>query len=300
MSEKTGECRCPKCECDSVASQALQGIIERMRNSEPAQRTTHEREVPGRRSAAEFIELRAAKAIPSDVGSGRVRLPLDNHLGLKPGDVVCIQGATGPLSSRGSTSATVWRARPEDANIGVARLDGVVRGNAKVALGQRVRIRKANPEPCSELILAPDLEGERFNDLTNHFRRFKLGKGVEGFARRGLNKRPMERGDLVFVPGLSLIGEPLPFRVKDTNPRGIVMVGPETSITIQHPEQKSGEIRSALQDDRDMDPVVEMLGLVLRELDFSQRQIMHIIDRQASKSRESDSNQSEKRMHGGE
>ena len=344
MSEKTGGestfqvgC-CPECGCNVVAidevldreqgdlealskftNQALQGIIERMRNFESAQQTK-----PDQRRG-EFIELRVAKAIPSDVGHGRVRLPLDNHLGLKPGDAVCIQGATGPLASRGRTSAIVWRARPEDSNIGVARFDGVIRKNAKVGLGQKVRIRKVNPEPCSELILAPELEGERLNDLTSYFRRFKIGKGASGFALRGLNKRPMERGDIVFVPGLSLVGEALPFRVRDTNPRGIVTIGPETSITIQHPEteggergpeessmvaqnqcckaashppeSKSGPDRCALQGEGDMDPDVEALGLVLRELGFPQRQLMHIIARLISKSDVSDSKPREKRTH---
>ena len=33
------------------------------------------------------LSLRVAKAIPSDVGHGRARVPFDNDLGLKPGDV---------------------------------------------------------------------------------------------------------------------------------------------------------------------------------------------------------------------
>ncbi len=333
MSEKTGVelpfqigC-CPKCGCNVVTNQALERVIELSRVLESAQ--TAPGSIGGdERGPEKFIELRVAKAIPSDVGLGRVRLPLDNHMGLKPGDVACIQGTTGPLASRGRTSAIVWRARPEDANIGVARFDGIIRKNAKVALGERVRIRKVNPEPCSELILAPDLEGERFNDLTSHFRRFKLGKGVSGYAVRGLNKRPVERGDLVFIPGLSLVGEPLPFRVKETNPRGIVTVGPETNITILHAEpedderepqenrmvaqnwcckttshpseSKSNPNRPALQGEEGIDPDIETLSLVMRELDFSQRQLMHIIARMISKSDDSDSNPREKRMHRGE
>ena len=33
------------------------------------------------------LSLRVAKAIPSDVGHGRARVPFDNDLGLKPGDI---------------------------------------------------------------------------------------------------------------------------------------------------------------------------------------------------------------------
>ena len=34
------------------------------------------------------LTLRVAKAIPSDVGHGRARVPFDNDLNLKPGDVI--------------------------------------------------------------------------------------------------------------------------------------------------------------------------------------------------------------------
>ena len=34
------------------------------------------------------LKLRVAKAIPSDVGHGRARVPFDNELNLKPGDII--------------------------------------------------------------------------------------------------------------------------------------------------------------------------------------------------------------------
>ena len=34
------------------------------------------------------LTLRVAKAIPRDVGHGRARVPFDNDLNLKPGDVI--------------------------------------------------------------------------------------------------------------------------------------------------------------------------------------------------------------------
>ena len=53
------------------------------------------------------LTLRVAKAIPSDVGHGRARVPFDNDLNLKPGDVIEIKGEK-------STAAIVWRCRPEE------------------------------------------------------------------------------------------------------------------------------------------------------------------------------------------
>jgi len=309
MSEKTGGelpfqigC-CPKCGCNAVANQALQEIIERTRNFESAQQTKSDQR------RGEFIELRVAKAIPSDVGHGRVRLPPDtmSHLGLKPGDTVCIQGATGPLASRGRTSAIVWRARPEDSNIGVARFDGVVRKNAKVGLGQKVRIRKVNPVPCTKLVLSPVMAKQQ---------KVRFGRGIEGFAKRGLNKRPVVAGDRIFIPGMTLFAEALPFAIVQTSPRGIVQVLPDTEIVIKEdavdqeeenmvqnwcckdssrpPESKSGgPDRCALQGEGDMGPDIEALGLVLSGL-------IHFIARMISKSDHSDSNPREKRMHRGE
>ena len=94
------------------------------------------------------LTLRVAKAIPSDVGHGRARVPFDNDLSLKPGDIVEIEGER-------KTAAIVWRCRPEDANLGVIRIDGIIRKNAGVSLGDRVEIRKVEVEPCTKLVLSP-------------------------------------------------------------------------------------------------------------------------------------------------
>ena len=40
----------------------------------------------------ESVTLRVAKAIPSDVGHGRARVPFNNDLDLKPGDIIEISG----------------------------------------------------------------------------------------------------------------------------------------------------------------------------------------------------------------
>lgn len=69
---------------------------------------------------SDSLTLRVAKAIPSDVGHGRARVPFDNDLNLKPGDIIQISGEQ-------DTAAIVWRCRPEDANLGVIRIDGIIR-----------------------------------------------------------------------------------------------------------------------------------------------------------------------------
>ena len=54
---------------------------------------------------------------------------------LKPGDIIEVSGER-------KTAAIVWRCRPEDANLGVIRVDGIIRKNAGVSLGDRVDIKK--------------------------------------------------------------------------------------------------------------------------------------------------------------
>ena len=163
------------------------------------------------------LTLRVAKAIPSDVGHGRARVPFDNDLNLKPGDIIEIEGER-------KTAAIVWRCRPEDANLGVIRVDGIIRKNAGVSLGDRAEITKANVEPCQKLILSPVMAKQQ---------KVRFGPGIEGFARRGLNKRPVVAGDRIFIPGMTLFAEALPFAIVQTNPKGIVQVLPDTEIIIK-------------------------------------------------------------------
>jgi transitional endoplasmic reticulum ATPase len=61
----------------------------------------------------------------------------------------------------------------------------------------------------------------------------KFGPGIEGFAKRGLAKRPVVAGDRIFIPGMTLFAEALPFAVVQTVPKGIVVVTTDTEIVIK-------------------------------------------------------------------
>ena len=97
----------------------------------------------------ETIELRVSKAIPSDVGFGRARISSEMGLDLKPGDFVEISG------EERSTAAIYWRSRPEDAKMDIIRVDGIIRKNAGVSLGDRVTVRKVEAKPCTKLTISP-------------------------------------------------------------------------------------------------------------------------------------------------
>ena len=164
------------------------------------------------------LSLRVTKAIPSDVGHGRARISGDNELGLKPGDVVEIK------SEKHTTAATFWRSRPEDNSMDIIRIDGIIRKNAGVSLGDRVTVRKVDAKLCKKLVLSPVMANKQ---------KVKFGPGIEGFARRGLNNRPVVIGDRIFIPGMTLFAEALPFAILQTSPKGIVRVTGDTEIVIK-------------------------------------------------------------------
>ena len=206
--------------------------------------------------ANESLTLRVAKAIPSDVGHGRARVPFDNELNLKPGDIVEIAGEQ-------RTAAIVWRCRPEDANLGVIRIDGIIRKNAGVSLGDRVTISKVETQPCERLVLSPVMAKQQ---------KVRFGPGIEGFARRGLNKRPVVAGDRIFIPGMTLFAEALPFAIVSTSPKGIVQVLPDTEIVIKEEavdEEESGQVQTISYEDiggigEQLHKVREMIELPLK------------------------------------
>ena len=205
---------------------------------------------------SDSLTLRVAKAIPSDVGHGRARVPFDNDLNLKPGDIIEVSGER-------KTAAIVWRCRPEDANLGVIRVDGIIRKNAGVSLGDRVDIKKVETQPCQRLVLSPVMAKQQ---------KVRFGPGIEGFARRGLNKRPVVAGDRIFIPGMTLFAEALPFAIVSTKPKGIVQVLPDTDIVIKEDaidEEEKGDVQTISYEDigglgDQLQKVREMIELPLK------------------------------------
>jgi transitional endoplasmic reticulum ATPase len=103
-------------------------------------------------------------------------------------------------------------------------MDGIIRKNAGVSLGDRVTVRKVEAKTCTKLTISPVMANKQ---------KVKFGPGIEGFAKRGLAKRPVVAGDRIFIPGMTLFAEALPFAVVQTAPKGIVVVTTDTEIIIK-------------------------------------------------------------------
>ena len=175
------------------------------------------------------VILRVAEGLSQDVGAGRARLDAETRLqlGVSPGDVVEIEGGR-------KTGAIVWRARPVDEGKGIIRIDNLTRKNARVSIGDKVIVRKAEPKIAHRVLIAPAISQSQ---------PIRFGHGIESLVKRGLFKRPVSTGDTIVVPGIALFGNSLPFGVVKTEPKGIVLIGEETEVVVKEEPIKEEMLR---------------------------------------------------------
>jgi transitional endoplasmic reticulum ATPase len=176
----------------------------------------------------EEVTLKVAEALQSDVGHGRARIDTSTRvaLNLEPGDIIEIKG-------KKVTAAKVFRVNQDDEGISIIRIDGLVRKNAGVSIGDKVEIAKAEMQPASHVIISP---------LISETHRIRFGPGIENFVKRGLLKRPLTKGDTIIVPGIALMGGSLPFIVISTKPKGIIEITEDTEMVVKEEAIKEGEI----------------------------------------------------------
>jgi len=169
---------------------------------------------------AETITLRVARAQhQSEVGFGRARIDAKTRkeLSVEVGDVIEIVG-------KRSTAAKVFRAAQEDESKSIIRIDGMIRSNAGVSIGEKVSVAKADPQPAMKIVVAPKIPQGK------HLR---FGAGVEELFKKGLTNRPLVKGDEFFIPNIALMGGFLPFVVISTQPNGVVLVGEQTELNVK-------------------------------------------------------------------
>jgi transitional endoplasmic reticulum ATPase len=167
------------------------------------------------------ILLKVAKAYPNDSARGIARLDPNALLTLRlsPGDIVEIEG-------KRSTAAKVWRADRQDWSQDYIRIDGFIRQNAGVGIGDRVKIRKAKYSDALRIILAPPSGSQ-----------MQYGEEAADLIRRQTIKRPIVSGDI--LPIMSSGGHPfvgrmeaVPLVVTGTEPSGVVVICERTEIVL--------------------------------------------------------------------
>jgi len=213
--------------------------------------------------AEERLILKIAEAYQQDIGHGRARMDRFSRtkIGVSTGDIISISG-------KKETVAIVWRAMPEDEGKNLVRIDGLVRGNANVSLGDRVIIKKADVKPAEKIIMAP---------IISEYQRIQFGHGIENVVKKGMLGRPAAKGDSVIIAGIALFGNSLPFRVANTVPKGIVQITDETEVVVKEEPVKEAELVSKITYEdigglkNELQKVREMIELPLKHPEMFDR-----------------------------
>ena len=159
----------------------------------------------------ESIRLKVAAAMPKDQGRGIVRLNSEvrNQLEIRSGDHVLLKGTK-------ETVAICWPSLREDEVLDMVRMDGLLRNNAGVRLGESIEVRPINVSDATRIVIAPS-QPVRFQP------------GFEEYVKQQILNRPVTRGDLLIIAS---IGQGLQFVVTQVTPGKHVKVGPNTKLEV--------------------------------------------------------------------
>jgi len=161
------------------------------------------------------LTLKAKEALPKDVGRAIARIDPKNmeSMGIEVGEIVLIEG-------KRKTPAKAMPLFLEERGKGIVQIDGITRENAQIGLDEKVTIQKTSQRPASKITLSPITS-------VGSFEKEKDVKYI-GSLMEGL---PLTAGDKVRA---SLFGaRSCDFKVLDTIPDGIVLIGPTTLIRME-------------------------------------------------------------------
>ncbi|MFN3268683.1 MAG: AAA family ATPase, partial [Zestosphaera sp.] len=191
-------------------------------------------------SRSKEVMVRVAEAGKNDAFRGKVRVPsrILSSIGAEEGDAIEIIG-------RRSTVAIAWPALPEDDEKDIVRMDGIIRKNAGVSIGDRVIIRRVEVKPASSVKLA----------LTDSSSQISGGESTLKMIKRRLLSYAVVEGDLV---PFQLLGSVIFLQVISTRPAGPVLIDESTRLLlINKPAQTLRMMRVTYEDVGGMKEVVE-------------------------------------------
>lgn len=162
------------------------------------------------------IELTVAGALVTDDGRGIARIDSKARkmLNVISGDIVEIKG------KRKSTAAIVWQAHQQDEGLDFIRIDGYIRQNIGVGIGDRVFVTKAEVKEAERVILAPPPN-----------QRTPISPDFAEFAKNRLEDKPLVKGDVVPI---AMFGYAFNFIVVQVVPHGVVRVTKATEVVVKN------------------------------------------------------------------
>ncbi len=192
----------------------------------------------------EELKLKVAEAHQDDVNKGIIRIDSSfmRALGISVGDIVGVKGER-------ETLAVIDRAYPSDLGLEIIRMDGIIRKNAKISVGEHVTLFKPEIKEATKVILNP-------------LQDFVLHPTTLSNLKKGLQRKPVTQGDIITIGGGSpssldkrsqfssnnpfaidlfnviendFLGFNLnsaKFKVAVSKPSGFLFIGPKTTIEI--------------------------------------------------------------------
>jgi transitional endoplasmic reticulum ATPase len=229
------------------------------------------------------LRLQVAGANERDVGKGTARVSQDviDELGISQGDVIEIRGQR-------TTAAIALPPYREDEGLPIIRLDGLIRANAGVSMGDRVEVDAADPKPAKKVVVGPAQKNLRL-------------QGSGQALLRTLLERPLVAGDTISTsvyrrePGMNQSQFPedvfrrffeqrafglqeIRLQVISSSPRGIVRVTQDTDIELspEYVEPEEAHRADVTYDDiggldEAISQVREMIELPLKQPALFQR-----------------------------
>jgi transitional endoplasmic reticulum ATPase len=202
------------------------------------------------------LDLKILEAYTRDVGRGIARIDYDSMDSLiaSTGDVIEIRGGEKSKSTR-RTVAKCLPLYPSDEGKRIIRIDGLVRNNTGLAIGDTVVVKKIKAIPAEKVIVAPL---EAIPPIDERY----LVDSLEGVC--------MTKGDNVMVP---YFGGRLTFQVIGLTPAATdaVIISHKTIFTIATSDQalRRGDARAVAYEDigglkDEIQKVREMIELPLR------------------------------------
>ncbi len=167
------------------------------------------------------IMLRVAEAHHRDVGRDIARIDRDimEQMGILSGDIIMVVG-------KEKACAIAGPGYPEDTGMDLIRIDGNIRGNARVGIDDKIYLQKSTPQIAKRVVLAP----------TEQIRLV----GGPAYLIRLLEGRPVAKGQRLRVETVS---NPLSFIVISTQPPSPVIVSRTTSLVIKEEVIEELEVR---------------------------------------------------------
>ncbi|MBN2478155.1 CDC48 family AAA ATPase [Candidatus Micrarchaeota archaeon] len=202
------------------------------------------------------MNLKVSEAFQNDIGRGIARIDskAKDELGLSNGDVI-------KLTGKKSTVAIVWQAHPDDEGLEMIRIDGILRQNAGMGLGDRVKVEPVEVKEGKKIVLAP-----REN--------IRYSPGFDNYVKRRLVGKPLIKGNIIPV---GVFGTAIPLVVSQVAPQGPVMITEDTQIVVKdEPVKELSNVPSITYDDvggmkETIQKVREMVELPLRHPELFER-----------------------------